>query len=46
MQELTGFIPARDGVGLAFDAWLPDGAAADSPVPAVVTRTPYPPRGA
>lgn len=41
MQKLTGFIPARDGVGLAFDAWLPDGASADSPVPAVVTRTPY-----
>jgi predicted acyl esterase len=34
-------VPARDGVGLAFDAWLPDGASAESPVPAVVTRTPY-----
>lgn len=41
MQKLTGFLPARDGVGLAFDAWLPDGASANDPVPAVVTRTPY-----
>ncbi|HVT63528.1 MAG TPA: CocE/NonD family hydrolase [Mycobacteriales bacterium] len=41
MHTFTGFIPVRDGVGLAFDAWLPDGASADSPVPAVVTRTPY-----
>lgn len=41
MQKLTGFVPARDGVGLAFDAWLPDGACAEDPVPAVVTRTPY-----
>ena len=41
MQTLSGFLPARDGVGLAYDAWLPDGASADNPVPAVVTRTPY-----
>lgn len=39
MQKLTGFVPARDGVNLAFDAKLPGGASVAAPVPAVVTRT-------
>ena len=38
MQKISGTVPARDGVELAFDAWLPEG---EGPFPAVVTRTPY-----
>lgn len=41
MHNITGTIPARDGIELAFDCWLPDGASAGAPVPALVTRTPY-----
>ncbi len=34
-------VPMRDGVVLAADVYLPDGAGADAPVPAVVLGTPY-----
>lgn len=41
MRDISLYITAKDGTNIAVDVWLPPGASAAHPVPALIKGTPY-----